>query len=537
MRRVARLARSLCIGVFSSAAIASPARGQARSFVPPDAPVYADIDRLAAAGLIDTIVIGTRPYTEREIVRLLSEARRNLDRRPAATEWAVRAVGAGLRRYDRPGASVVQTVSSDVTFLDSPYRAIPADPNGSIDAPINPLAAYQGGRFLVNGTTGTLESLIDASLGPHVALSFQPHIALGAPRTSPSETSLRVQSGSLVLAFGNLVIDGGRGYLQFSQSSPSGLLLSGNAPPLDMIRVSTERPATLPWLFRALGPVYGTLFVADLGLSHQTHSHSKLAGYHLSLLPHRNVELGIEVIDETGGNGAPPGSFGDRIVDLFPVFDAFFRRNSDFQFSNKMAGLDARFRIPSLAGMELYAEGAVDDIDIRRFRSSLLEDGGIIGGISWTCLGECGRVVAKLEYHQTGIRYYTHTDFASGIEQQGTILGDPLGPRGLGGYASLDADAGRFGRIMLSGGHEVRSGNLYGSVASAPHLSDFHFVQVLQRPGEHRTRAMVTWRTGQVDSRLSTTLTLGAERVADADFVAGRNRTGAIGRVVAEWRP
>jgi hypothetical protein len=346
-----------------------------------------------------------------------------------------------------------------------------------------------------------------------------------------------VQSGSLVLSFGNLVIDGGRGYVQFSQSAPSGLLLSGNAPPLDMIRISTERPATLPWFFRALGPMYGTLFVADLGMSHQTHSHSKLAGYHLSLLPHPNIELGVEVIDETGGNGAPPGSFGDRIVDLFPVFDAFFRRNSDFQFSNKMAGLDARLRIPSFAGMELYAEGAVDDLDIRRFRSSLLEDGGVIGGVSWTCLSECGRVVAKLEYHQTGIRYYTHTDFASGLEQQGMVLGDPLGPRGLGGYATLDADAGRLGRIMLSGGHEVRSGNLYGSAASASHQSDFHFVQVLQRPGEHRTRAMVTWRTGQVDSRLSTTLTFGAEQVTDADFVAGRNRIGAIGQVAAEWRP
>jgi hypothetical protein len=58
----------------------------------------------------------------------------------------------------------------------------------------------------------------------------------------------------------------------------------------------------------------------------------------------------------------------------------------------------------------------------------LLEDGGINGGVAWSCLIECGRFVTRLEYHQTGIRYYTHTDFSSGVQQQRNLLGDPLGP-------------------------------------------------------------------------------------------------------------
>ena len=508
---------------------------QARAFVPPDSPVYGDIDRLAAAGLIDTIAVGIRPYTKREIVRLLSEAKRNLDRRAGGTEWAARTIAAGLRRYDRAAPGGVETVSADATFLDSPYRTIPADGNGSIDATINPLASYQAGRSLVNGTTTTVESLVDASMG-RFAVSFQPRAAVGAPRASANEATLRLQSGNFVGAFGNLVIDAGRGYVAFGQY-PSGLLLSGNAPALDMIRISTERPAALPWLFRLLGPMYGTLFVADLGTSHQAHAHSKLAGYRFSMLPHPNLELGAEVIDETGGNGAPPGSFADRVIDLFPVFDAIFRRNSDFQFSNKLAGIDVRIRMPSWAGMEVYAEGVADDGDFRRFRSTFLEDGGIVGGVSWSCVVECGRLVTRFEYHQTGIRYYTHTDFSSGVQENGFILGDPLGPRGLGGYASLDADAGRLGRVLISGAHEVRSGNLYGSVASEPSLSDFHFVQIGHGPGERRTRVVAAWRTGAIDSRWSTTITLGAERVTNADFVMDKTRTGALARVSTEWRP
>ena len=536
--RLGRVAAVFALAI----AVARGVAAQARAFVPPDSPIYRDIDRLWAAGLIDTMVTGTRPYTERQIVRLLSEAKRNLDRRAGETEWAARAIVAGLQRYERPSANGIETVSVEATYLDSPDRAIPADGNGSIDATINPLASYRAGRPLVNGMTTTVESLVDMSFGRFVAASFQPRAAMGAPRTGASEGSLRLQSGNVVGAFGNVLIDAGRGYVAFGQSYPSGLLLSGNAPPLDMIRISMERPAALPWLFRLLGPMYGTLFVADLGTSHQDHPHAKLAGYHLSMLPHPNFEIGGEVIDETGGNGSPAGTFTDRVVDLFPVFDLpllemLYRGYGNLRFSNKLAGMDARIRVPSVAGMELYTEVAVDDADIRRLRSTLLEDGGIIGGLAWTCLLECGRMVARLEYHQTGIRYYTHTDFSSGVQQQGNLLGDPLGPRGLGGYATVDADAGRFGRVQASAAYEVRSGNLYHSVASDSTLSDFRFEQIAHRPGEHRTRVGTEWRTGRVDSRWSVGFGLGLELVTNADFVADRRRLNGLARVSTEWRP
>ena len=523
-------------------ALARGVPAQVRVFVPPDSPIYGDLDRLAAAGLIDRIVIGTRPYTEREIVRLLTEAKKNLDRRSGEENWATRAINSGLTRYARSTARGIETVTASLTVLDSPDRAIPADGNGSVDATINPLASYEAGRPIVNGTTSTVETTADVSLGRHFAISLQPRMAFGMPRSTASDATLRLQSGSVVAGFGNLVVDVGRSYLGFSQSYPSGLLLSGNSPPLNMIRISTEQPAALPWLFRILGPMYGTLFVADLGTSYQTHPHAKLAGYHVSILPHPNLELGAEVIDETGGEGSPPGTFTDRVVDLFPIFDLplfemLYRGYGNLRFSNKLVGVDGRLRLPRLAGMEIYAEGALDDADVRRLRSTLLEDGGIIGGMAWSCVIECGRVVARLEYHQTGIRYYTHTDFSSGVQQQGELLGDPLGPRGLGGYATVDADAGRFGRLKVSAAHEVRSGNLYRSASSDSTLSDFHFEQILHRPGEHRTRLVTEWRGGRTDSRWSTTIGLGLERVTNADFIAGLHRLNSTARVSTEWRP
>src|SRR5262245_37563353 len=153
-------------------AVSRGVAAQARAFVPPDSPVYSDIERLSAAGLIDTIVAGTRPYTEREIVRLLSEAKRNLDRRASPSEWAARAIAAVLRRYDRSARGSVQSVSVDLTVLDSPSRPIPGDGNGSIDATINPLATYRLGRPFVKGATTTVESLMGASIGRFIAASL-----------------------------------------------------------------------------------------------------------------------------------------------------------------------------------------------------------------------------------------------------------------------------------------------------------------------------------------------------------------------------
>ena len=58
---------------------AATLRGQATPRVAPTDRVYRDIDRLAAAGLIDTLIVGARPFSEREIVRLLAQSNSNKD--------------------------------------------------------------------------------------------------------------------------------------------------------------------------------------------------------------------------------------------------------------------------------------------------------------------------------------------------------------------------------------------------------------------------------------------------------------------------
>jgi hypothetical protein len=513
------------------------ALAQASPRIAPGARVYADIDHLASAGLIDTIGYGARPFSQREIVRLLNEARRNLDQIVGARSWAEAIVDADLARYAPREPRAIDAARVEVVYLDSPFRIIPPDSNGAISATINPLASYRGGRPLANNTTTSLETYHSAALGSHLSLSVNPRFTALIGQHGGRDEQLRLQSGGANLLFGNLAIDVGRDYALFSQAPTGGLLLSENAPALDMVRIGTDRPAGLPWLLRYLGPLQATLFVADLGTLNQVHPHSKLIGYHVEAHPHRFFEFGVEVIDETGGNGAPPASFADRAADAFPIIDVAFRPNSDFLFSNKLAGVDFHFRAPALAGLDVYTEGVVDDFDTRRFHSTIFQDGGGIAGISLNCIVECGRFGVRAEYHQTGIRYYTHTDFPSGIQENGAILGDPLGPRGLGGYVTLDGESSRLGAIALTGAYEVRSGNRYAALVGDASNNGFRFVQIEHHPGEHRSRALMTWTPTARTSHATLRVSIGVEQVTNFAFVEGRNRTDGLAQLGYEWHP
>jgi hypothetical protein len=514
-------------------ALATRAFAQATPLVPPTARVYRDIERFAAMGLIDTLLLGARPFSEREINRLLNEARRNVDRAESGRDWAVETIDFDRRLYARDEKRLVDAVSGEVAGMDSPYRPVPSDANGQIDAAINPLTACREGRPTVNGGTASLESVHSALLGRHVTVTLNPRASIATQRVIGTQGELKLQSGYLNSLFGNFSLEAGRNYAIFGQAPMGGLLLSSNAPALNLVRVSNDRPAGIPFVSRLLGPMRGVLFVADLGTDHEPHPHSKLIGYHIAALPHPRLEIGVQVVDAMGGYGGQPASFGDRVLDAVPVFDAL-RTSSDFQFSNKLAGVDLHWRMPHWRGFELYAEGDADDFDGRNLSRGFTDDAGYLVGVSFTCLLDCGALGMRAEYHQTGIRYYTHSDYPLAMNE--LLLGDPLGPRGRGGYLSFDRLTSPLDRLSLDAAFETRSGNTYRSATTGPHEEGFHFELVERRPFEKRARLLATW-TRTASLALSMTASAGIEHVSNFNFVGGDDRTNVLGRFNVVIRP
>lgn len=527
---IRRVLQASCFALF---VFCSNAAAQATPLVSPDEIVYRDIARLGAIGLIDSLILGDRPFSERQIVALLKEARANLDRRPAAREWAESTIAADLARYDRPGQRPIDMARFEAGAMDSPTRVARGDELGSIDQDINSFAMNRGGRPFANGAFAFLETSHAATLGNHVAFTIAPRLAVTSERGGETVPTLRLQRAVANVLLADLAIDIGRDVALFGQAPTGGAMLSTNAPSLDMIRVRNEHEWNVPLLSYVFGGIRGTLIVADLGRDRIKYPHTKLVGWHLAATPHPQFEIGIGLLDAMGGNGGQAASFGDRVLDAIPLVDVF-RTGSDFQFSNKLAGLDLRWRMPRWAGFEMYGEMSIDDIEGRTIGRAVNEDAAYLLGASVSCFIQCGRYVVRAEYHQTGTRFYTHTQYP--LTKSGFILGDPLGPRGLAGYLSFDADLARGGSVAIIGAFEARSGNTYRSATTGTDDAGFHFELVTRRPSEKRARVLALWES---DARqvFSVQGGLGVELMDHFAFSPGASRTNWLLRVGASIHP
>jgi hypothetical protein len=139
-----------------------------------------------------------------------------------------------------------------------------------------------------------------------------------------------------------------------------------------------------------------------------------------------------------------------------------------------------------------------------------------------------GALSAAAEFHHTGLRYYEHRIVNSGVAFDRTLLGDPLGPKGDGGYLRLMWDAGGEHALTLDAAVERRFGNIYQAISnSAVDESDFHFIVLEHKPAEWRRRVVGTWVIHPAGRR-RITLQAGYERVRNFNFSDGAHRNGVM---------
>ena len=563
-RTSVRLLFALVVSSFGTLLRAPLAKAQSSATVDPSDPIYRSIDRFISEGLIDTVLVGQRPYSRRQIARLVAQAARNRARLEAG--FAGKSLTADSRsalaqrlqytnalidqarivyqvdtvaarpRSDVPFAGRLDRMTLEGAVLRSPTRGVPDGGIPGISAVTNPLVDDRQGRPYVDGVTDAIEGAGHGDLGRFASLNVAGD-ARGLSSHGTRRQTSRVSVLSLSTRLRNLRVDVGRDYLSWGQAPRGGLAFSLNAPALDMVRITSDAPFVLPWVFRYVGPVGVTVFMADLG-KHREFPHAKLVGWKVSAAPVKQLELGLTVIDETGGNGAPPASFASRFEDAFPFVDALFRNKSDFEFSNKLAGADIRLRIPSAGGLELYGETLFDDFDLRRVKSSFWQDNGILAGFSLPRLTTDGVWRLDGEVHHTGLRYYQHGQFSSGITFQDHILGDALGPRGDAAYATLTWAPTVVQEIAVRTAFERRSNDQYVILSDgAPAYRNFRFQKVETLPKETRQRLTLMWSAGSGVLGLRSVVEFGLEHVSHFGFDVNQDGANGLLRVALELRP
>jgi hypothetical protein len=504
---------------------------QATQTVPPDDPVYAFIDRLVAARLVDAMIVGQRPMSRREIGRIVAVARSRSPRPSWLSERIDEYAAAFPDSLTR--APVTSLVEADAIAMESPARGIIPDGTGSIDVSLNPMSSNQLGRPIADGVTLSHRASIGAGVTRWLAVAATERMTWLDERGHSSESSRRIDQLYARGVWKNAALSIGRDYLYLGQGETAGLIASLNGPSVNMARLASDRPFEWPWLLRYIGPTRAVLEIGDLG-SDQRFPHTRLVAYKVSSRPHPRFEIGAGLAEQVGGEGSPPGTFVQKVEDAFPLLDAVILHRRSL-FSNKFVAVDIRYTLPGIPGTQFYAEGAFDDFDLRRVRSTFTEDAGYVWGLS-SCFSECGPVRASVEYHVTGLRYYTHNVFDNGFTVDRTLIGDQLGPRGRGAYTSIELNRGEM-VLGVHGAYEDRNGNLYYGITTTPDDSDFHFAILAHRPAERRWRLMPTASLGGPAHRMRYMIRAGAERVENFDHVHGVWRTNWLLQTGIQVRP
>lgn len=543
-----RWTATLCQVVLAALISASVSReipAQVTSQVPLEARTYERVDALIAEGIVRTAIVGQRPYSRLELARIAAEAWSRVDDtsvvsprdrlrvvrlieaiagKPAG--WPVEAAA-----REPSGMSVrVDGASLALTGMDSPGRPV-GDAGvslGTIDATINPLAQLRGGRRLSTRTTLSGEIAASGELGRHVA--FAAHIVAGPAGRESAHSLLGVPRFHVLNVAGglnNLVLQVGRQPVLYGQGITGGPMATLNAQPLDMVRLGNDVPATLPSIFRLLGPARGSIFLADLGPA-QNFPHARLAGWKMSFRPRPWLEVGASLLSQHGGHGGPEAKFHERLIDVLTIIDVLVLQDRDLMFSNKLAGVDLRVTFPSV---EFYYDGMLDDFDARRIRSSLWEENGFVTGVTLSGLGRGGELRLDAEYQHTGLRYYQHGQFQSGLTFNGNIIGLPLGPRGNAVLGRVRWDPVRGMTASVTMALERRSGDEYVVTTSGPNDAGWRFVKTADNPEETRVRLVAGVSTGHVVGRARLRAEAGVERVANMGFAAGVSRTNKLAQL------
>lgn len=525
-------------------ACAAPLTAQGTAPVPLDDPAYVYLDRLEELGVVDSAVMGQRPYSYREMERLAQAVRGAASARQVnPAERAL--VDALLARLDdridasSPRAALAGEGILGVNVNNSVRRGLPpAGTNSSPHATIDPLATRRLGDPAARGQTLSLELLQRVEPASWLAVSARERIELRRPRDGAlAAQHAAVLEGSLRARWRNVALTVGRHRLGWGSGSEGGLFVAADGPALDQLSLASDRPFVLPGFLRGAGPVSATLTLAELGPS-TVRSHSKMLAYKLSARPSPALELGASFQNHFGGEGGRTSPFWHRVIDFLPIIDIFRRHNyvdTTVVFdvdSDKLIGIDARWRIDRLGGVIVAGEWLMDDFNVHRLMSMLNYAGSHALAITVPRLRSPAWSLQLSATHM-GPLTYTHYAIRQGMTTRGRLLGSELGPDAKSFGAELRWAPSATTRLSLEGRSDIYSNARY---VSGNDINGRWVVQKLSSaPDELREQAIGSLA---FEPTASTILTLrgGLGRTRNAMFTGGRRRH-YVADAAFRWRP
>jgi hypothetical protein len=396
--------------------------------VPLDNEIYRDMEFWAAEGLIQSQLSSIKPFARSEVGKQIVRA---LDKcaameTPTATCKNIQAHYAKLFKAEiaeaRSDENASDTFLKPVDSASVSYRYLSG-----------PFSIYNNeGIHYNDGQNAMIQLQSSARLWNAFSFYVQPLFLYNQHSIIDEEgsnTEVRLHKGYAKLNLFNLELEVGRDSMWWGPGYHGALLISNNAHPFDMIKLSNPEPVLLPWLFSYLGPVQFNLFFSQLNDERQGSELSNpfLYGLRLGVKPHPYLELGASQLVEFGGPGRRDLSFSDIITTLYSNTN----RDGLATDSNSEFAVDFALTIPNTEKYIFLADG------IKAYCEVGAEDSGnppdrraYVAGLALFKPISLQRAVLRAEYaimspYSVPLAWYNHNSYP--MRYEGSVFGHHAG--------------------------------------------------------------------------------------------------------------
>ncbi len=479
---------------------AQPVSARVSGNVPLNSWVYPALEKLEGLGLIDSAMQGARPFTRLEAARQVREARGKsyAGSSPRVVQELLERLETFFAEELAPGNDSggyfkpLREFRLEYIHLQGEESTIAGN---TVDARQFALNTYNDGVNYREYHNGRLLFESEARFGRRFLLSVRPQILL----QEGSGGNFQILHGKAAVGLGPVEFSAGRQSLWWGQGRHGALVLTNNAKPLDMIRITNPQPVLLPWVLNYLGPFRFDVFWSQLERD-RVISRPFFAGLRVQIKPLPWLELGASRTIQFGGKGVPSINFSEFITIL-----GGRNREGDEDTSNSLAALDARLRLPFLWGAELYGEYGGEDEAGHFFTLKAW-----IAGLHLPRIEPSGRLSLRLEHADLTVQrgttavWYRHSVYRSGYTHEGNIMGHRVG----GGAKDTSAEL----RMLLPEGVSL-------SLTAAFERRGYD-----QDVLEKHTQGILAaeW---QMNDHLSLLLRYGVDRVRNFEFSSGNDKT------------
>jgi hypothetical protein len=382
---------------------------------------YDAVDKLANYGLIDSAMLTTRPICRLEMARHVAQAMHSLGH-DTGTPVLVPIIDR-LKREFR--GELIQIGVLEGRYGESFVKPIEDPYISYLYAQNKPDLENRRGDLFEHGSNYRLGFASRGRISDFAAFYLHPEYG-GA--WSESDRGLDLIEGYGVVMAGPVQVEVGKDSLWWGPAYRGSILMSNNAEPFTMVKITNPQPVQLPWILRYLGPLRTEWFLTQLEEDRYI-PNAKLSGIRINAKPLPWVELGVSRVVMFGGRGA--SNVG--VLDYAKMFFAL----SEQAENNQLAGGDISVLIPvaelrwlkrlPLRSVKFYFDGAGED-EAGGFPSNW----GTLYGLQFNDLFKTGRTDLRIEYAENHVDgkpnvFYAHSLYQSGYTYKGRVIGHHMG--------------------------------------------------------------------------------------------------------------